>query len=98
MSSPDESEWFAAHEHAFVAPDLVLAGVLIAASLLLLKGHPGGRRLSLLAAGALVFLALYDFGWEAAIAFDRDPLDRLTTTIMDLWLLALGGVLALSRY
>ena len=38
---------------------------------------------SLLAASALVFLALYDFGWEAAIAFDRTPLDRVTPTVLE---------------
>ncbi|MHB1343332.1 MAG: hypothetical protein ACYCX3_03115 [Thermoleophilia bacterium] len=64
----------------------------------LLGGKPGARTLSLLAAGALVFLALYDFGWEAAIGFDRTTLDRLSTTIMDLWLLGLGASLALWRY
>jgi len=98
MSSPDESSWFAAHEHAFIAPDLVLAVVLAVAGVRLLGGKPGARTLSLLAAGALVFLALYDFGWEAAIGFDRTTIDRLTTTIMDLWLLGLGASLALWRY
>lgn len=98
MSFPDGSPWFMAHEHAFVAPDIVLAVILATAAVQLLRGKPGGRTLSLLAAGALVFLALYDFGWEAAMAFDRTPLDRVTTTIMDLWLLGLGGLLALWRY
>ncbi|MBU2600999.1 MAG: hypothetical protein KKA32_02355 [Actinobacteria bacterium] len=98
MSSPDGSSWFLAHEHAFVAPDIVLAGVLLGAAIQLLREKPSGRTLSLLAAGALVFLALYDFGFEVSIGFDRTPSDRLTTTIMDLWLLGLGGLLALRRY
>jgi hypothetical protein len=61
MSFPDRSPWFMAHEHAFVAPDIFLAVVLVTAAVQLLRGKPGGRTLSLLAAGALVFLALWRY-------------------------------------
>jgi hypothetical protein len=93
MTQPDKSPMFLAHERGFVLPDLLLAGVLVFASLQLLRSGSRATTASLVAGGALAFLALYDFGWEFAVALDRSPMDRVMTTLMDLWLLGLACVL-----
>lgn len=51
---------FALHERAFTTPDTVTAAVMTASALLVLRGHPLGRSLGLIAAGMLAFLAIID--------------------------------------
>lgn len=64
---------YVTHERAFVVPDTVLAGLLVASALLLVSEHPLGRSLSLVCAGMLAFLGLVDtaYFWETGL-FARD--------------------------
>lgn len=52
------------YEHAFPPADIVLALALIISSFLLLKKKPIGKTISLVSAGALIFLGLLDFSFN----------------------------------
>jgi hypothetical protein len=54
-----------AYEHSFPVPDIMLAITLTAAAMLLRKGNPLGKRLSLVCAGALFFLGILDMCFNA---------------------------------
>lgn len=53
------------HEEVFVAPDSVLALVLVASAVLLVLEVPLGRSLALVAAGMLAFLGIIDLAYFA---------------------------------
>ena len=52
------------YEHSFPLPDGLLAVLLLVAGILLMLNNPWGGHLSLVAAGALVFLGLLDFSFN----------------------------------
>lgn len=51
---------FIEHESVFVYPDLTMSLLLVISAVLLLNGLPFGRRLSLVCAGMMLFLAIID--------------------------------------
>jgi energy-coupling factor transporter transmembrane protein EcfT len=51
-------------EHSFPLPDVVLAVALFISAIFVLRKNPLGRVLSLISAGALVFLGLLDFSFN----------------------------------
>lgn len=53
-----------AYEHAFPPADIILSIAFIAAASLLIKKHPFGKTLSLISAGALIFLGILDFSFN----------------------------------
>lgn len=59
----DESSWpqgYRQHEQAFVVPDLLLAFLLVVSSLTSLGDVAQGSKLDLIAAGMMLFLAIFD--------------------------------------
>ncbi len=52
------------YEHAFPPADIILASGLILSSFLLIKKLPIGKTVSLVCAGALIFLGLLDFSFN----------------------------------
>jgi hypothetical protein len=80
-----------AFEHSFPLPDCLLAITLIISAVLLLKGRPLGRALSLVAAGALVFLGLLDFSFNIQNGmYAISPLDTILNGFINVWCVGFG--------
>lgn len=80
-----------AYEHSFPLPDIVLAIVLLAAGILLLSGNPRGGRLSLVAAGALIFLGLLDFSFNIQNGIYKiSALDLILNAFINIWCVGFG--------
>lgn len=66
---PHDEPWlpvsYVEHEEVFIAPDTVLALVLVASAVLLVLEVPLGRSLALVAAGMLAFLGILDLAYFA---------------------------------
>lgn len=60
FNEPWRPPGFALHERSFTVPDTVAATLLAVSALLVLNGLSLGRRLGLVAAGMLLFLAIID--------------------------------------
>ena len=64
LAPKNPPQCYFAYEHSFPLPDGLLAILLLVAGTLLMLNNPWGSRLSLVAAGALVFLGLLDFSFN----------------------------------
>jgi len=53
-----------AYEHAFPLPDGLLSALLLIAGIIMMKNNPTALKLSLVAAGGLMFLGLLDFSFN----------------------------------
>ena len=83
-----------AYEHAFPLPDICLALLLLASGILWLRRNPLGRTLSLIAAGALVFLGLLDFSFNVQNGiYLASPIDLVTNAFINVWCVAVGLVI-----
>ncbi|GIU99935.1 MAG: hypothetical protein KatS3mg014_1551 [Actinomycetota bacterium] len=94
---PHDEPWlpggYVEHEEVFVAPDTVLALVLVASAVLLLAGEPLGRSLALVAAGMLAFLGVIDLAYFARHGlFARERGGLLNVAIVS-GVLLLAGIL-----
>ncbi len=79
------------YEHSFPLPDIMLAIVLLAAGILLLSGNPRGRKLSLVAAGMLIFLGLLDFSFNIQNGVYRiSTLDLILNAFINIWCVGFG--------
>lgn len=78
-------------EHAFPLPDVVLAVALFISAILILRKNPLGRILSLVCAGALVFLGLLDFSfnYQNGIYCISTP-DFIVNAFINAWCVAFG--------
>ncbi len=82
------------YEHSFPLPDCLLAITLIVSAVLLLKGRPLGRTLSLVAAGALIFLGLLDFSFNIQNGmYAASVLDTILNVFINLWCVGFGAFL-----
>lgn len=80
-----------AFEHSFPLPDSILALALIIAALLLLKGNPLGRPVSLAAAGGLVFLGMVDFSFNVQNGmYSGLVIDTVLNGFINLWCVGFG--------
>jgi len=85
-----------AYEHSFPLPDGVLAILLLVAGTLLLRLRPGGRELSLIAAGALVFLGLLDFSFNLQNGvYLTSTIDLVLNAFINVWCVGFGLAVAL---
>jgi hypothetical protein len=64
LAPADAPQCYFAYEHAFPLPDSILALALITSAIIILKGRPSGRKLSLICAGSLMFLGVLDFSFN----------------------------------
>lgn len=91
MAPETPPECYFAYEHAFPLPDILLAMVLLASGILLLKGNPVGKTLALVAAGALVFLGLVDFSFNFQNGiYLASTLDLVLNGFINIWCVAFG--------
>ena len=82
------------YEHSFPLPDSIFATILIAAALLLSKGKPLGRSLSLVAAGGLIFLGVVDFSFNIQNGvYALSVLDLVLNAFINLWCVGFGAFL-----
>lgn len=86
-----------AYEHSFPLPDIILAAGLLAAAAMLLKGNPLGKTLSLVCAGALLFLGLLDFSFNIQNGiYAISALDLVLNAFINLWCVFFGTLIALK--
>jgi hypothetical protein len=87
---------YLAFEHAFPLPDSVLAVTLLAAGTRLLSDRVeqqrAGQMLSLVAAGALIFLGLLDVSFNVQQGmYLRGPADAVLAGLINAWCIGFGG-------
>ena len=91
MAPETPPECYFAYEHAFPLPDILLAMVLLASGILLLRANPLGKTLALVAAGALVFLGLVDFSFNFQNGiYGISTLDLILNGFINIWCVAFG--------
>ena len=95
--APDETPpCYFTYEHAFPLPDGALAILLLVAGILLMKSRPWGRPLSLIAAGALVFLGLLDFSFNLQNGiYLTSTIDLVLNAFINVWCVGFGLAIAL---
>jgi hypothetical protein len=85
-----------AYEHSFPLPDGVLAILLLVAGILLMRSRPAGRPLSLIAAGALVFLGLLDFSFNLQNGiYMTSTVDLVLNALINVWCVGFGLAVAI---
>ena len=81
-------------EHSFPPPDGLLALGLIVAGAMVLNGRPGGRNLSLVSAGGLLFLGVIDISFNLQNGIYGLGLgEMISMAAINIWCLALGTML-----
>jgi hypothetical protein len=97
LAPQNPPECYFAYEHAFPFPDSVLAVGLVVAGCLLLAGKAGGRSLSLVCAGGLIFLGLLDFSFNLQNGiYAASPVELVTNGLINAWCVGFGGFMALT--
>ena len=85
-----------AYEHSFPLPDGILAILLLIAGILLMRSRPAGRPLSLIYAGALVFLGLLDFSFNLQNGiYLTSIVDLVLNAFINLWCAGFGLAVAI---
>jgi hypothetical protein len=75
-------------------PDICLALLLLASGILWLRQNPLGKTLSLVAAGALIFLGLLDFSFNIQNGiYLASALDLVLNAFINAWCIAVGLVI-----
>jgi len=86
---------FFAYEHSFPLPDGLLAILLLVAGILLMLNKPWGSKLSLVAAGALVFLGLLDFSFNIQNGiYMTSTVELVLNAFINVWCVGLGVAIA----
>jgi hypothetical protein len=84
------------YEHSFPVPDCLLAVLLIIAGILLIMNVPLGKGLSLIAAGALIFLGVLDFCFNIQNGvYKISTGDLITNAFINVWCVGFGIALAI---
>lgn len=80
-----------AYEHSFPLPDGLLAVLLLAAGILLMRNSPWGVKLSLAAGGALVFLGVLDFSFNIQNGvYLTSTIDLVLNAFINIWCVGFG--------
>jgi hypothetical protein len=83
------------YEHSFPLPDGLLAVLLIVAGILLLMNNPLGGKLSLIAAGALLFLGVLDISFNIQNGiYKLSTGDLISNAFINLWCVGFGIAIA----
>ena len=86
---------YLAYEHSFPLPDGLLAILLLAAGILLLLNNSVGSTLSLIAAGALVFLGVLDFSFNIQNGvYKISKSDLILNAFLNIWCVGFGIAIA----
>jgi hypothetical protein len=82
---------YLSHERSFVVADGVLACVLIAAGLLLLRGHPRANLLAAAGGGALVFLGVLDLSYGLQTGLFSAGVEAVLMVAVAVWCVGVGA-------
>ena len=83
------------YEHSFPLPDGLLAILLLVAGTLILLNIPVGRNLSLIAAGALLFLGVLDFSFNIQNGvYKISKSDLILNAFLNIWCVGFGVAIA----
>jgi len=83
------------YEHSFPLPDGLLSILLLAAGILLLLNNTLGSHLSLIAAGALVFLGVLDFSFNIQNGvYKLSKSDMILNAFLNIWCVGFGIAIA----
>ena len=83
------------YEHSFPLPDGLLAVLLLVAGTLLLLNNTLGGNLSLIAAGALIFLGVLDFSFNIQNGIYKiSKSDLILNAFINLWCVGFGMAIA----
>ena len=82
------------YEHSFPVPDIILAVVLIAGSVLNMTGGTHGNTLLVASGGALVFLGILDmsFNFQNGM-YKTSVLDMILNAFINLWCVIFGALI-----
>ena len=84
-----------AYEHSFPLPDGLLSILLLAAGILLLLNNPLGSHLSLIGAGALLFLGVLDFSFNIQNGvYKISKSDLILNAFLNIWCVGFGIAIA----
>jgi hypothetical protein len=84
------------YEHSFPLPDGLLAILMLVAGTLLLLNNPWGSHLSLVAAGALVFLGVLDFSFNIQNGvYKISKSDLILNVFINVWCVGFGIAIAI---
>jgi len=82
------------YEYAFPLPDVCLAFLLLTSAILCLRRNPLGKPLSLVAAGALIFLGLLDFSFNLQNSiYLASVLDLVLNAFINAWCVSFGAII-----
>jgi len=94
MAPENPPACYFAYEHSFPVPDIILALCLIAAFVLLRKGDPLGKLISLVCAGALFFLGVLDMCFNTLQGvYAISTMDLVSNLFINISCVALGAVI-----
>ena len=82
------------YEHSFPVPDIILALVLIAGSVLNMTGGTHGNTLLVASGGALVFLGILDMSFNFQNGMYKiSALDMILNAFINLWCVIFGALI-----
>ena len=85
-----------AYEHSFPLPDGFLAILLLVAGILLMLNKRWGGKLSLVAAGAMIFLGLIDFSFNIQNGiYLASTVDMILNGFLNVWCVGFGTAILL---
>jgi hypothetical protein len=91
LAPENPPECYFAYENSFPLADLILAGGLLAAGVMTLKGRPAAGRITLACAGALMFLGVLDFSFNVQSGvYTLSVMDLLLNGFINLWCAGFG--------
>ncbi|MBN1689501.1 MAG: hypothetical protein JW901_00590 [Dehalococcoidia bacterium] len=91
MAPENPPPGYFAYEHSFPLPDGLMCILLIAAGILLMKNRRAGMILSLIGAGALIFLGLLDFSFNLQNGvYAASVLDMVINGLINAWCVGFG--------
>ncbi|MEA3224113.1 MAG: hypothetical protein U9P49_13255 [Thermodesulfobacteriota bacterium] len=94
LAPKNPPEGYFAYEHSFPVPDAILSIALIVSGILLLQGNPLGESLSLVSAGALVFLGVLDCCFNTINGVYRVSIgDLIGNAFINVWCIVFGIVI-----
>jgi hypothetical protein len=95
MAPDNPPACYFAYEHSFPLPDGLLAVLLLVTGILMIKNSPLGGKLTLVAAGALIFLGVLDFAFNIQNGvYKASILDLVINAFINLWCVGFGLVTA----
>jgi hypothetical protein len=91
MAPKNPPKGYLEYEHSFPLPDGLLAVLLLVAGILLLLNVHLGSTLSLIAAGALIFLGVLDFSFNIQNGIYKiSKSDLISNAFINLWCVGFG--------